>query len=74
MPEPVLTAEKATEIAHTFIKKYYSRAWPLKAVKEGNAWVVEIDVGPLYPKVAKVKISIGTGEVLEYSVPPLVGE
>ena len=63
------TADKAMEIAHSFIKKYSPVALPLKAVKEGNAWLVDIDVGALAVKIAKVKVDARTGDILSYDIP-----
>jgi len=63
------TAEKAMEIAHAFIKKYVPVALPLKAVKEKDVWLVDIDVGALSVKVAKVKVDARTGDVLSYDIP-----
>jgi hypothetical protein len=65
----VNTADKAMEIAHSFIKKYSPVALPLKAAKEGNVWVVDIDVGALAVKIAKVKIDARTGDILSYDIP-----
>lgn len=64
------TADKAMEIAHSFIKKYSPVALPLKAVKEDNVWLVDIDVGPLAVKIAKVKVDARTGDILSYEIPP----
>ena len=69
MPEEVKSAQKATEIAQTFIKKYRTFARPLKAVKEGDNWLVEIDVGPLFTMVAKIKVDGKSGDIVEYSLP-----
>ena len=65
----VATADRAMEIAHSFIKKYSPFALPLKAVREGDAWLVDIDVGPLAVKVAKVKVDARTGDILSYDIP-----
>ncbi len=63
------TADKAMDIAHSFIKKYSPVALPLKAVKEGDVWLVDIDIGALVVKVAKVKVDARTGDILSYEVP-----
>ncbi len=68
MPE-VKSAREATEIAVTFIKGYYSYAKPIKAVREGNNWLVEIDTGVVVTKITKVKIDVKTGDILEYIAP-----
>jgi len=69
MPEEVKSAPQATTIAVSFIKKYRFTARPLKAVRENDAWSVEIDVGPLKPIIAKVKLDAKSGEILEYNIP-----
>ena len=63
------TADKAMEIAHSFIKKYSPVALPLKAVREKDVWQVDIDVGALAVKVAKVKVDARTGDILSYDIP-----
>lgn len=63
------SAEKATEIARTFIKKHYPVALPVKAVREDDAWVVEIDVGPLAVKIASVRVDAKTGRIIDYEIP-----
>lgn len=67
--EKVETAEEAMDIAHTFIKKYSTVALPMKAVKEGDVWLVDIDVGALAVKIAKIKIDAKTGDILNYEIP-----
>jgi len=57
------------DIAHTFIKKYSPVALPLKAVRENDVWLVDIDVGALAVKVAKVKVDARTGDILSYDIP-----
>ena len=69
MPEEVKSAARATEIAMSFVKKYYWFARPMRAVREDNTWSVEIDVGPLAPIVAKVKLDAKSGDILEYTTP-----
>jgi len=63
------TADKAMDIAHSFIKKYSPVALPLKAEKEGDVWLVDIDVGALAVKIAKVKVDARTGDILSYDIP-----
>lgn len=65
----VSNATEAMDIAHSFIKKYVPVALPMKAVKEGDVWLVDIDVGALAVKVAKVKVDARTGDVLSYEIP-----
>ena len=69
MPEEVKSAAEATEIAVSFIKKYRTYTRVLKAVREGDVWLVEIDVGPLSATIAKIKVDANTGIILEYTIP-----
>jgi len=68
----VKSAPEATEIALSFLKEHYQfiPQQPIKAAKEDNAWLVEIDVGLLRARIAKIKIDAKTADILEYSVPP----
>lgn len=65
----VATADKAMEIAHSFIKKYSPVALPMKAEREGDVWLVDVDVGALTVKIAKVKVDAKTGDILSYEIP-----
>jgi len=69
MDYKVKSAAEATEIAESFIKKYRWYRRPLKAVREDNTWLVEIDVGPLFTVIAKIKIDAISGDILEYTIP-----
>ena len=71
MTNEVKSAEEATEIAHSFIKKYRPIALPLKALREDDVWNVDIDVGPLAVKIAKVKIDAKTGNIISYEIPEM---
>jgi hypothetical protein len=64
------TADKAMEIAHSFIKKYVPVALPMKAEREGDVWLVDVDVGAFAAKIAKVKVDARTGDILSYEIPP----
>jgi len=65
----VKSAAEATEIAQSFVKKYRAVARPIKAVREGDSWLVELDVGPILVLIGKVKIDAQSGNVLEYDIP-----
>ena len=69
MDSEVKSAAEATEIAQSFIKKYRWYTRPLKAVRENDAWLVEIDVGPLFTIIAKIKVDAKSGDILEYTIP-----
>jgi len=53
------SAEKATELAVSFIKQHYFISRPLKAIRENNTWNIEIDVGLLKTEIVAVKIDAG---------------
>ena len=69
MPGEVKSAAEATEVARNFLRKYRMVVMPLKAVREGDVWLVDIDVGPIIRAIAKVKIDAKSGDILEYSLP-----
>lgn len=69
MAGEVKSAKEATEIAYSFTTKYRKIARPLKAVREDDTWLVEIDIGPIFVQVAKIKIDAKSGEILEYTMP-----
>ena len=71
MPEKVTSAQQAHAIAVSFIRKNSSIffARPKKAVRDDGIWLVEIDVGAIMPKIAKVKVDASSGEILEYDIP-----
>ena len=75
MPEIEKSAEQATEIAVEFLKGYYPVSHkPLSArfqkgrVVAEDKWVVEVDVGTFYPRVATVTIAARSGKILTYEV------
>lgn len=85
MPE-IKDAEQATAVAVGFLKSYYPISQkPLSASFEKgrivaeDKWVVEVDVGAFYPRVANVNVQARTGTILNYQVeraeasPPLPG-
>lgn len=65
----IKSAAKATEIARAAIKKYRVIARPLSANREDDTWIVELDVGPIFKEIAKVKIDAKSGEILSYNIP-----
>ncbi len=65
----VESAQEATEIGMSFLKKTYAYAWPKKAVKKQNRWYVDIDVGLFKEKVVKLIIDSVSGKIIEYDVP-----
>jgi len=69
MSEEVKSAAEATELARNFIKKYRTYTRPLKAVREDDTWLVEIDVGPIFTIIAKIKVDAKSGDILEYTIP-----
>jgi len=69
MPGEVKSAAQATEIAASFLKKYYFFLRPVSAVREDANWIVRVDVGALQKEIAEVKIDASTADVTEYSFP-----
>ena len=71
MPEDVKSASQAITIAESFLKKHLVVFFvqPKKAVREDGFWLVEIDIGPIIPKIAKFKIDANSGEIMEYDLP-----
>jgi len=69
VPIEVKSAPEATEIANKFIKKHRFFTRPIKAVREDDTWLVEIDVGVITTEIAKVKIDAKSGDILEYDIP-----
>jgi hypothetical protein len=72
MENEVKSATEATEIALSFLREHYQfiPQQPIKAVKEDNVWLVEIDVCLLRTRIAKIKIDAKTATILGYSIPP----
>jgi len=71
MPEGkrIDTAEEATDIAASFLKKYYVYLHPISATRKDAIWIVKIDVGLLKTEIAEVKINALTAAIFEYSIP-----
>lgn len=69
MPEKIDSADKATKVAVAFMKKYYGYAWPIGATREQETWLVEVDVGVVKTKVARVRVNVNTSSIVDYSVP-----
>ena len=65
----VKDAESATEIALKFMRKNYTAAIPKSANLQDGKWIVEIDVGFVAIKIAKIVIDAANGSVIEYKVP-----
>lgn len=69
MAVEVKSAQKATEIAASFLKQYYAFLHPISALREANIWVVKVDVGLIGTNIAEVKIDVLTAEIIGYSFP-----
>ena len=67
----VADASHATEIAVSFLKKHYPfrLLYPKRATLEGDIWIVEVDIGLLAIRIAKVMVDAKTSEIVEYDVP-----
>ena len=71
MAGEIKSAAEATQIALSFLKEHYKfiPQQPVKAAREDAVWMVEIDVGLLRTRIAKIKIDARTAAILEYSIP-----
>jgi len=73
--EEVRNAEEATERALAFLQTKYPvrrlTARPAKAARENDVWTVDLDVGIVRVMIANFKIDAKTGEIIQYSIPPL---
>ena len=69
MAGEVKSAAQATEIAASFLKKYYFFLRPVSAVREDTTWVVKIDVGAIQEKIAEIKIDALTADIAGYTFP-----
>ena len=70
MPK-IEAADQATEVAVTFLREYHTVLQrPHRARLEDGKWVVEIDIGAIFTRIAKVVIDPDTGQIAEYDVPP----
>jgi hypothetical protein len=63
------SAQRATDIAVDFFKKYRPIVLPISARREGDVWVVTVDVGVFLVKPATVLIEASTGKIKEYNIP-----
>jgi len=71
----VRDAEEATERALLFLQAKYPlrrlTARPAKAIRENDIWSVDLDIGIVRVMIANFKIDAKTGDILQYSIPPL---
>lgn len=71
----VRNAEEATERALSFLQSKYPlrrrSARPARAIRKNDVWSVDIDVGIIRVMIANFKIDAKTGEIIQYSIPPL---
>ena len=69
MASGIKSAAEATEIATSFLKKYYFFLRPVSAVKENATWIVKVDVAVIGTQIAEVKIDTVTADITGYSFP-----
>ena len=70
MPK-IESADQAPEVALTFLKRYHTVLQrPHRAKLEQGKWVVEVDIGAFFTRMAKLLIDPDTGMISEYDVPP----
>jgi len=65
----VETAQDATEIAVGFLREYFRYVMPVKAAREDDVWVVQLDVGAFKARIATVRVDAESGGILDYTVP-----
>ena len=69
MASGIKSAAEATEIATSFLKKYYFFLRPVSAVKENATWIVKVDVAVIGTQIAEVKIDTVTADITGCSFP-----
>ena len=69
MAGEIKSAAKATEIATSFLSKYYFFLRPMGAMREDAIWIVKVDVGIVTREIAEVKIDASTADITGYSFP-----
>jgi uncharacterized membrane protein YkoI len=66
----VKTADQATDVALSFLKKSgWSFARALSAHEKNGSWVVQVDVGALTFQAGTLKVNARTGAIIEYDIP-----
>ena len=68
----ITSAQDAIETAEKFLEPYYPWLRPVKAVREGDTWLVEFDVGAVKVEIASVKINAASREVKEFNKPLMI--
>lgn len=71
--QTIESADKATELAVAFLKKYYPWLFPLRATREQDIWTVEVDVGAFKTKLAKVRVDARDSSIVDFSIPAETG-
>ena len=70
MPK-IESADQATQIAVDFLKQYHTVLQrPHRARVDQGKWVVEVDIGVIFTRMAMVIIDSESGRIEEYEVPP----
>jgi hypothetical protein len=54
----------AMAIANAFMMKDHPVALPLKAVRQDDVWLVDVDIGTVRLEIVRVKIDANTGNIL----------
>jgi hypothetical protein len=71
----ITNASDATEKGRSFLlEKYPLRgkiARPISTTRENNIWIIEFNVGVVKALIATLKIDGSSGEVVEYTIPPV---
>ena len=68
---PVIqAANQATEVVGTLLNEYHTVPQRQHRAKlEDGKWIVEVDIGAIFTRMAKVLIDSDTGRIVEYDVP-----
>ena len=57
-------------MAVTFLREYHTVLQrPHRAKLEDGRWIVEVGIGEIFTRMAKVAIDPDTGQIVEYDVP-----
>lgn len=65
------SAQEAIKVAEDFLGPYYPWRQPVKAVREGDVWTVEFDVGAVKVQIVSLKIDAKTREIRELIRPSI---
>ena len=71
----ITNASDATDKGKSFLLEEYPLrgkiARPIKTIRKNNIWIVEFNVGVAKALTATIKIDGSSGEIVEYTIPPV---